>query len=418
MSAPSNVSNNAQGGTWWIVGCNSSPGQGREAIHHVLRPRVIKANVCTETAVFQVPLTMKYGSFDELVRLVDDLQKHDTYCENVLRRVERQTMEIDAAAELLVSWQHHRTTASEYIRRFSWDELRYPHSRLLRDNLDLLLAAVQQYDEEIRNKAHTFHDLERQRNQKGAAKPDAASYVPYASRNLVEVLTPSVVSAEDFCETEHLTTAVAIVPRGAEKEWLATYEALDEYVVPRSSKKFEAEADAKDGSTLWSVVVFRSRLDDFKIKARQRKIIVRPFSFSPAAYDKHIIDVSSWEAERQKQRAYLSRLCLVTFSEVFCAWVHVKAMRVFVEAVLRFGLPPNFAAFVLKMAPTAKESRLRQELTNIFTSEGMFGKSYVHSETVGSKLEPSAGRAADPDEEEYFPYVSLTISPYSTFVES
>lgn len=40
----------------------------------------------------------------------------------------------------------------------------------------------------------------------------------------------------------------------------------------------------------------------------------------------------------------LFRLARTNFGEVFSAWVHLKALRVFVESVLRYGLPPDFTA--------------------------------------------------------------------------
>ena len=54
-------------------------------------------------------------------------------------------------------------------------------------------------------------------------------------------------------------------------------------------------------------------------------------------------------AEKQKQESILSRICLAAFSECFIAWVHLKAIRIFVECVLRYGVPPDFNAFVLKV---------------------------------------------------------------------
>ena len=35
---------------------------------------------------------------------------------------------------------------------------------------------------------------------------------------------------------------------------------------------------------------------------------------------------------------------------MFKAWIHVKAIRTFVEAVLRFGIPVNFQAIVLRVS--------------------------------------------------------------------
>ena len=49
----------------------------------------------------------------------------------------------------------------------------------------------------------------------------------------------------------------------------------------------------------------------------------------------------------------LYRWLKVNFGECFTAWIHVKALRVFVESVLRFGLPVNFQGMVL--APQRKQ---------------------------------------------------------------
>lgn len=55
----------------------------------------------------------------------------------------------------------------------------------------------------------------------------------------------------------------------------------------------------------------------------------------------------------------------VNFSECFCAWIHVKALRVFVESVLRYGLPVNFQAILLH--PHKKSmKRLREVLNQLY----------------------------------------------------
>lgn len=63
--------------------------------------------------------------------------------------------------------------------------------------------------------------------------------VSFANAELVDVLTPEIVSPGDFIEKEHLTTVLVIVPRGQDKEFLATYEKSDKNVVPRSAKQFQ-----------------------------------------------------------------------------------------------------------------------------------------------------------------------------------
>ena len=38
-----------------------------------------------------------------------------------------------------------------------------------------------------------------------------------------------------------------------------------------------------------------------------------------------------------------------TFSESYSGWIHLKAIRVFVESILRYGLPPNFVAILFNV---------------------------------------------------------------------
>ena len=69
--------------------------------------------------------------------------------------------------------------------------------------------------------------------------------------------------------------------------------------------------------------------------------------------------------DKKKQFGPLVRWLKVNFSECFCAWIHVKALRVFVESVLRYGLPVNFQAILLR--PNKKSTkRLRDVLNQLY----------------------------------------------------
>jgi V-type H+-transporting ATPase subunit C len=45
----------------------------------------------------------------------------------------------------------------------------------------------------------------------------------------------------------------------------------------------------------------------------------------------------------------LVRIAKSAFSDTFQAWTHLKALRIFVESVLRYGLPPEFVSAVIKV---------------------------------------------------------------------
>ena len=56
-------------------------------------------------------------------------------------------------------------------------------------------------------------------------------------------------------------------------------------------------------------------------------------------------------------------------AQAFSAWIHICAVRLFCESVLRYGVPPKFLATLVQ--PRAKqEQKLRKLLANMFASGG------------------------------------------------
>eukprot|EP00914_Ancora_sagittata_P023320 GHVO01046182.1.p1 GENE.GHVO01046182.1~~GHVO01046182.1.p1 ORF type:complete len:316 (+),score=46.12 GHVO01046182.1:184-1131(+) len=308
--------------------------------------------------------------------------------------MERQAIEIDPSAEFKVIWQRNSMTVDQYFRRFSWDDAKYPRSRQLRDTVDMIVSSIQKLDDEMRIRSAALNEVKQ--SHSATAKREG---IPLAQRDMVDILTPDIVSKGDFVDTENLTTAVAIVPRSLEPQWLECYEELSPNVVPRSAKKFDFSD--RDGNSLWRVVLFRKNLEEFKMAAKTKRFIVREFSFSESSYRSRVAERSRLEAERMRQETFLSRICFAAFSDVLIALTHLKAMRLFVEAVLRYGVPPKFAAFILRPASPAKEKKLRKELMDVLASQRGY------TEGAGDGLADVTGET----DEEFYPYVSLTLVP-------
>ena len=55
--------------------------------------------------------------------------------------------------------------------------------------------------------------------------------------------------------------------------------------------------------------------------------------------------------------------------QAFSAWIHVCAIRLFVESILRYGLPPRFLAVLMKPSPKGV-ARLRKALASTFGQKG------------------------------------------------
>lgn len=170
-------------------------------------------------------------------------------------------------------------------------------------------------------------------------------------------------------------------------------------VVPRSASLIASD----DDFSLYGVVVFIKTLSEFLEKARENKCIYREYVYNEDAIEKERRDQAELGSNARDQKASLLRLCRTQFSEVFSAWVHIKILRVFVESVLRYGLPPDFQTMVI-VVPAKLESKVRDTLN----------KHYSH-------LSPAMNPSADKDNMdevttmmvdamgEFFPYANFDM---------
>lgn len=135
-------------------------------------------------------------------------------------------------------------------------------------------------------------------------------------------------------------------------------------VVPRSSRMIVED----DEYGLFSVIVFRKIAQDFKNLAKESRFVVREFEFNEKELEAAKKEYQTIEAELKKQWAFLIRWCRAYFSELFLGWMHVKVMRLFVESILRYGLPPNFQALI--MIPHKKTEKRLLELLKQWQGHG------------------------------------------------
>eukprot|EP00930_Biecheleria_cincta_P047985 TRINITY_DN33377_c0_g1_i1.p1 TRINITY_DN33377_c0_g1~~TRINITY_DN33377_c0_g1_i1.p1 ORF type:complete len:408 (-),score=112.10 TRINITY_DN33377_c0_g1_i1:100-1323(-) len=389
------------------VGCpNDQQGGGasakKDAIHAELkRASALRgnANAVQEPMKFEVPCGEKsliFGSFDNLIRLTDDLAKSDSQVDSILHRLERQYLELDPKADFKVKSQRTEKPFLDYLRSWQWDDAKYQKGRSITDHLAFAMSVVNRLDEETRAKTAQYNDVKTQRGN--LAKKDGANLT---GKDLVDVLTPEVVKAtggpeDDFIMTEHLVTLPVILPRGTEDEFLKSYETMAENVVPMSARKFKG-LDDKDGNSLWRVVVFRSAAENFKRACREKRFQVRDFEYSEQDYKKLEQQRNQTDEQVKRQREVVLGLYQAAWSDVMVAWVHIKAMRVFVESVLRYGMPPNFASFIV--SPKGDAAAARKALADTL------GKQV-------SNLSSSMGEDKGDGDDEFYPYVSLSFTPF------
>lgn len=349
---------------------------------------------------FEVPdsdRSLIFGSFDNLIRLTDDLAKADSQIDSVLHRIERQLLEMDPKAAFTVTSQRQTVPFLNYMKGWKWDEGKFPRTKSISDLWPWVMQKVNNMDEDVRNKTAQYNEYKTQKGN--LSKKEGANL---AGKDLIDVLTPEVVKAEggpddDFISTEHLITLPIIIPRGCDEEFLKTYETFADKVVPMSARKFQGQED-KDGNTLWRVVMFRSAAEAFKKACREKRYTVRDFEFSKDGYLKLEEQRKQVEDSVKKQRELVFGMYQATWSDVMVSWMHIKAMRVFVESVLRFGMPPSFGAFVL--SPKGDIAAARKALADVLGKQ------------AGSLTTSMAEDKGDGDDE-FFPYVSLSFTPFN-----
>uniref|UniRef100_A0A8R7R612 V-type proton ATPase subunit C n=3 Tax=Triticinae TaxID=1648030 RepID=A0A8R7R612_TRIUA len=206
----------------------------------------------------------------------------------------------------------------------------------------------------------------------------------------------NLIKPEDMVTSEHLVTLLSIVPKYSQKDWLSSYESLDTFVVPRSSKKLYEDNEY----ALYTVTLFAKVVDNFKVHAREKGFQIRDFEYSPEAQESRKQELEKLLQDQEVMRTSLLQWCYASYSEVFSSWMHFSAVRVFVESILRYGLPARFLSVVL--APSTKSEK---KVRNIL--EGLCG----NANSSYWRSEDDVGMAAGlGGETESHPYVSFTIN--------
>jgi len=134
------------------------------------------------------------------------------------------------------------------------------------------------------------------------------------------------------------------------KDYQKTYETLAPMVVPRSS----TEVASDDEFTLFAVTTFKKHSGEFVHKAREKRWIPREYRGDTkeggSAADQEKKELENLQKEERKLWGEALRLGRNGYSEAVMTWMHVMALRVFVETVLRYGLPADFTCGIIRVS--------------------------------------------------------------------
>ncbi|MCJ8745517.1 hypothetical protein PDJAM_G00131100 [Pangasius djambal] len=357
---------------FWLI---SAPGEKTcQQTWDKLMVATTRTNNLSTNNKFNIP-DLKVGTLDVLVGLSDELAKLDSFVESVVKKVAQYMADVleDSRDKVQENLLANGVDLITYITRFQWDMAKYPIKQSLKNISEIISKASLAECIMSDDNAHGHGSL--------------------LTRSLADI-----VKKEDFVlDSEYLITLLVVVPKTNYADWQKTYETLAEMVVPRSTNLLFEDQD----SGLFSVTLFRKAIDDFRHKARENKFVVRDFQYNEEEMKADKEEMTRLSTDKKKQFGPLVRWLKVNFSEAFIAWIHIKALRVFVESVLRYGLPVNFQAMLLQ--PNKKNmKKLREVLYEL----------YKHLDSSAAAIIDQSAMdipGLNLSQQEYYPYVYYKI---------
>lgn len=331
---------------------------------------------------------LKVGTLDTLMQLSDDITKMDVFAESLVGKLATTLLTLFDRDEEKVrsSLAANSAPLDQYLQKFQWDAAKYAVKNNVRELVDTISKNMSQIDLELKNKLTDYNTL----------RTNVANIERKQTGNLLSRNLGDLVSKDNFVlDSEYLTTLLVVIPKYMYKDWNSMYETgLANYVVPRSSSLIYEDSDYG----LFNVTLFKRSVDEFKQKARENRFIVRDFEFKESDIEDEKKERAELGNKLKKQLANLQRWCKTTFDEAFCSWIHLKALRLHIESVLRYGLPVNYQALVIKPKPKY-EKKTRDLLIQLFG----------HLGGIGGIDTPAEEMAAAPGQE-YYPFVFFNIN--------
>lgn len=289
------------------------------------------------TYPFNIP-EFKIGTVDALIQQADDLSKLSSACEGIVNKVGDSLRGILEGDEDKITQQKtiNDKPVDQYLRSFSWNKVKYRVDKSIAELVNLLQKEVAGIDNDVKAK-FTQHN----QTKTALAAATRKQTGNLATKSLVAIV-PKDVMIQD---SEYLETHLIAVPKQQEKEFLKVYETLAPMTVPRSARSIASD----DEFVLYAVVGFKKHSPEFIHKCREHRYTPRDYKYKEGGKEEEAKEVEKLEKEERKLWGEALRLGRTGYSESAMIWIHVLALRVFVETVLRYGLPLDYVAALVQV---------------------------------------------------------------------
>ncbi|ODN83927.1 V-type H+-transporting ATPase subunit C [Cryptococcus wingfieldii CBS 7118] len=359
-------------------------------------------------AKWEIP-ELKAGTLSNLLVLSDALPKLDAQFTNTVSKLldQLRTLVSDDPSKLAQHARINELPVEEYLlgngEGFKWDRSRWGQEGKVDEVVGALKKEIESIDAVQKTKYQSYQIskgklTQIQRNQSANL----------SSRSLLGIVQKNHLVPD----SEYLETLIFAVPKNSVKDWNEKYERLTSMVVPRSTQQITAD----DDYVLQTVTVFKKVRDEYIHKCRENKFIVREFTWDDSALEKLKQETADLEVEEKELWTDLLKLTRVNFSEAYQVLAHLKTINLFVESVLRYGLPADYAGVIIKPESktaaktlrTINESYANLALSSSSNSSAKKGKGKDKS-SGGGAGEEVGGEFASVMEAEYYNMVFVEL---------
>lgn len=294
------------------------------------------------------------GTLDSLVQQSEDLSKLDQQLGVSVTKV------VDILSSVTESTTSSKLVNSKpalnYVEGFQWNTVKYRLDKPITQLVNLISDEAIALDDDVKAAYQNY-----QTAKSNFLAADRKRNGDLSIKSLHEIVRP-----EQFVlDSEHLITILIAVPNNLIRDFEDSYEKLTEFVIPRSASEIAKDAEF----TLYTVTLFKKFQQEFIQKSREHKWHPRvDFEYSEETLNELRKEFDITKTTQAKAKNDTIRLAKTAYSDIFAAWLHIKAIRVYVESVLRYGLPPQFNYHLIKFSGSniKNTDKARKELIKKF----------------------------------------------------
>lgn len=350
-----------------------------------------------------------FDSQDQLVKIADDLSHMDQTTFSMLTRFSRsiqdvyKKIDIDNQRdwtkyapdvqyipiekhdiEVIVDTngdQQLQYSLPDYMKNFQWDERFITNKQNVETVKNSLQDAVNHDEESIRTLTNDYTEA-----GNSITNVIRGNEGTLATKNLDEIASKTfkdtyvqdkakfgAIMAKDagsnnikFCvETKNLKTLFVVIRKSEKKQFESEYHLNTNYVVPVPPQLIEEDNDFY----LYTVTLLRDNIEDYKTACKDKKWNVREFTFDATLIEENQKKNQQLINDYRHLQEHYATFLHDTFSQLFIYWMHIKALRVFVESRLLYGFKTEFKAFLIETT-NKNIPKIHKALSTVF-NDGM-----------------------------------------------